>query len=153
MAEQTRVTLDAFIAEHGIMMTAEPADSNPNTEPGDWARDAHHWICVFKKPGDGRRSMRVPFSQGSAHTEPPTAAEVLNCLALDASGYANAQSFEDWCVEYGYDTDSRKAERTYKAVERQADKLARFAGVGVSASRFGSVDFTRKTKGLNDHGK
>ena len=72
--------------------------------------------------------MRVPFSQGSAHTQEPTASDVLECLASDASGVDNAQSFDDWCAEYGYDNDSRKAEKTYKTCQRQADNLRNFLG-------------------------
>jgi hypothetical protein len=44
---------------------------------------------------------------------------------LDASG---ADTFEDWCAEYGYDTDSRKAEHIYKTVRKQTVELAGFLG-------------------------
>jgi hypothetical protein len=33
---------------------------------------------------------------------------------------------EDWCGELGYDPDSRRAERTFKAIEQQTEKLRRF---------------------------
>jgi len=58
----------------------------------------------------------------------PDAAHVLDCLASDASSYENAQSFEDWASEFGYDTDSRKAERIYRIVKRQAEQLKRTLG-------------------------
>jgi hypothetical protein len=41
----------------------------------------------------------------------PTAYDVIACLTKYDVG-----SFEDFCSEYGYDTDSRKAEKTYNAV-------------------------------------
>lgn len=72
--------------------------------------------------------MVVYFSMGSAHHGEPALADVLNSLALDASGYENAQGFEDWANEYGYDTDSRKAERTYKVCQRQSERLREFLG-------------------------
>jgi hypothetical protein len=72
--------------------------------------------------------MVVPFGMGSANTEEPDAADVLNCLASDASGYENARSFEEWASELGFDADSRKAERTYREVERQAQQLRAFLG-------------------------
>lgn len=119
-------TLKQFIRQHKIRMTAEWADSNPNMMTDEnWSRSATHYRCVLRC---GKRQMTVPFSQGSAHTKEPSAEDVLNCLASDAAGYENARSFEDWCSEYGYDTDSRKAEKTFKTIERQATDLARLLG-------------------------
>jgi hypothetical protein len=112
------MNLSDFITEHDITATVEPAASNPNMT--DWDRDASHWLVTLQVAD---RSMAVPFSQGSAHTEPPTAADVLESLASDSAGYINAGSFEDWADEYGYDTDSRKAFGTYEAIGVQAAEL------------------------------
>lgn len=49
---------------------------------------------------------------------PPTAYDILTVLTKYEVG-----TFEDFCSNYGYDEDSRSAERTYKAV------LKEFAGV------------------------
>jgi hypothetical protein len=65
---------------------------------------------------------------GPALIGTPKLADVLDCLASDAAGFENAQSFEDWAAEYGYDTDSRKAEKVYRTVERQAKQLRRVLG-------------------------
>lgn len=43
----------------------------------------------------------------------PTAGSVLYSLLLDASGAD--ENFFDWCANYGYDSDSRKALATYEA--------------------------------------
>ena len=43
----------------------------------------------------------------------PTAGSVLYSLLLDASGAD--ENFYDWCDNYGYDSDSRKALATYEA--------------------------------------
>ena len=43
---------------------------------------------------------------------------VLSCIASDYHAYVG--SFEDFCSEFGYDEDSRKAEKTYFAVQKQA---------------------------------
>ena len=91
----------------------------------DMGPSSRHFLVTLRS---GRFSMRVPFSQGSAHTSEPTAADVLDCLASDAAGYENSKSFEDWCGEYGYNTDSRKAHRIFKVVERQAAKLQSLLG-------------------------
>lgn len=55
--------------------------------------------------------------------KPPHAADVLHSVVMDSS--ACEQSFSDWCGEYGYDTDSRKALATYEACQQNADKLKR----------------------------
>ena len=75
-----------------------------------------------------RRKMTVPYFTGSAITREPDAADVLDCLLSDASGYDAARGFEDWCADYGYDTDSRSAEHTYQQIERQSKKLRVFLG-------------------------
>ena len=120
-------TLAQLIAEHGIRMTCEYADRNPNmSTDGDWHLSASHWKCTFRNKA-GRR-MTCYFSQGSAHVGEPKLSSVLDCLASDAAGIDNARGFEDWVSEYGYDTDSRKAERTYKVCEAQYAKLRQFMG-------------------------
>jgi hypothetical protein len=118
-------TIANFIADHGIRMTVKPRNSNPNMPDDGWAYTASHWTCTLHF---GRQRMAVAFSQGSAHFDPPKLADVLDCLASDASGLENARDFADWCAEYGYDTDSRKAERTYKAIKRQASRLKAVLG-------------------------
>lgn len=55
------------------------------------------------------------------------AADVLDCLLTDASG--TDQPFEDWAVDLGYSTDSRKAEATFHACRESAAKLRRWLGV------------------------
>jgi hypothetical protein len=62
-------------------------------------------------------------------THAPEAADVLDALALDASGYDNAGSFEEWADEYGYDADSLR-------VGKQTDDLRRFMGSDYDALVF-----------------
>ena len=115
-------TLNQFIASHKITCTADYADSNPNMAD-DWP--ANHYRCVLKM---GKRRMTVPFSMGLGLTAEPGADDVLDALASDAAGVENAGSFEDWCGEYGYEIDSRKAERIFKVCQRQAIALKKFLG-------------------------
>ena len=64
----------------------------------------------------------------------PSAASVLHCLLSDAT--ACEQSFRDWCSDYGYDEDSRKAEATYRACQEAGDKLRKiFTGQQVRELR------------------
>jgi len=49
----------------------------------------------------------------------PNAYDILTCLTKYDPG-----SFADFCSEYGYDEDSRTAERTYRAVVEEFTKLS-----------------------------
>lgn len=57
----------------------------------------------------------------------PSIGDVMQSLARDADAI-DAASFEDWAAEYGYDTDSREAERIYRACLEIGTKLR--AGLG-----------------------
>lgn len=121
--EKERVKLQDFIGNTGIVAKVKRVESNPNMQ--DMGNGARHFIVTLKA---GRFSMRVPFSQGSAHTVDPTAADVLDCLAMDASSIENARNFEEWAGDLGYEADSRKAHRSYTICMRQAAKLRAMLG-------------------------
>lgn len=60
---------------------------------------------------------------------PPTIEDVLDTLALDASSYDNARDFAGWAADFfGYDSDSIKAEKTYKAVGEESRRLLQLLG-------------------------
>lgn len=116
-------SLQAFLNANKVRFSADWADENPHLN--GMPAGSSHYKCTIKS---GSRQMTVFFSQGPAVCREPTAKSVLSCLAMDASGYENAGSFEDWCAEYGYDTDSRRAEKTYRAIEKQSADLLRVFG-------------------------
>lgn len=126
-------TFQDFVSEHGITLTAKLTDRNPITDfEGD------HWRVTLRRPIP-QRQMTLTFSKGYGHRgAEPTAAEVLECLASDASGAD--QSFKDWAGDYGYDIDSRKAERIYKAVAAQTRKLGRFLGASALTELLDDVE-------------
>lgn len=127
--EKPTMTIQDFIAKHHITSSFEPAESNPNMEQDKWAKEANHYLVTLLQGTDGMTvSMTVPYSMGKAHKDGPTAADVLSCLTLDAQSVHGGRDFEDWAQEYGYDTDSRKAERTYQTVCKQTESLRRFLG-------------------------
>lgn len=55
----------------------------------------------------------------------PEMDDVMHSLLLDGAAYFDAFSFEEWCAEYGYDTDSRKAESIYRHCDDTGRSLAR----------------------------
>lgn len=96
---------------------------------GDWPADAHHYRVRFTRNGNG--VFTTEFHQGSAHTEEPTAAEVLHCLFADAQSVLDFD-FEEWIEEYGYaDEPLReygKYREMYKACEETNRDLHRLFG-------------------------
>ncbi len=81
--------------------------------------------------------MTVTYSMGSAHKQPPTALDVLGSLFSDAScvGDAPGQDFYQFCDELGYDQDSRKTEKTYKACQSISVRLHKLLGSDHEALR------------------
>lgn len=64
--------------------------------------------------------MNLQYDFGSVRADriimpkPPTAYSVLSCLTKYDPG-----SFEDFCDDFGYDTDSKTADRVYAAVKEE----------------------------------
>jgi hypothetical protein len=119
------MTLQAFARKHRLRMTADLTDRNPHMADEEWARTAMHWKCTLQR---GRLRMTVFFSQGPAVAREPTLEDVLDSLGSEAAGYLNADSFESWAGEFGYDPDSRRAERTYRAIGEEVEDLRRLLG-------------------------
>lgn len=75
-------------------------------------------------------TLRTPASQytfkfgqsikNSDQATPPRPYDIFACFTKYDTG-----TFENFCDEFGYDNDSRAAERTYKAVCRQYNALCR----------------------------
>jgi hypothetical protein len=120
-------TLGQFIKDNRIKVSCcEMVGENPNCP--DWTDAYHYKVTLSSRVESSRRQMTVYFSMGYAHNNEPTAADILDCLASDAASVDNARSFEEWAADYGYDTDSRKAEKIFRACEAQAAKLSAFLG-------------------------
>jgi|SRR5215471_1119910 len=86
-----------------------------------------HYAYTVRLSFEGR-TLESPWSQGTALLDPPTASDVLQAMLSEAFGIDDADGFEDWASSFGYDPDSRKAERLYNACAEQSDKLRAFLG-------------------------
>lgn len=93
------------------------------TKRDDWECDA--WRVSFGKfttdyfTGIGHRKQKNKYMPPKPVT--PTAASVLYCLFSDAE--ACEMSYQDWCDNFGYDSDSIKALNTYRACEATGHEL------------------------------
>lgn len=75
--------------------------------PADW-QTSHTVFCTNLRNA-WFRDGRAPIA--------PSVADVVSCLLSDCSSASN-DTFESFCSEFGYDTDSRKALKTYKACQK-----------------------------------
>jgi hypothetical protein len=94
----------------------------------EWATGSHHWRVTLNRIDEKNKSvarMTVPYHQGSAHTKAPTIADVLGSLRMDANC---PDSFKDFCSEFGYYTDSRKAEKIWKACQSIKLRMRKLLG-------------------------
>lgn len=61
-----------------------------------------------------------PKTHMTRHTPIPQLRDVLYALSVDSSFFG---SFEDWCGDFGFDTDSQKALKMYEACMKTRHKL------------------------------
>lgn len=93
----------------------------------NWQETADKWLITI-----GGEAFDYYTGVGlRKHGKPnrPSLGDVLYALVMDAS--AQGEDFEDWCYNFGYDTDSRKALELYLACQNIAVKL-RKAGVVIN---------------------
>ena len=93
------------------------------SEQDDWQRAAHGYRCSLTYQ---RRRYSFDYWMGRALTREPTALDCLDSLLSDAQ--AGESSFDDFCANFGYDADSRKAERLHKRCGRIAKAMRRLLG-------------------------
>lgn len=123
-------------------------------ESDDWQETAHKWMVSIngqsfdyytgvahreKKKGYAGQNpgghtyeqlSRMNLTQRGFDTllilskaKPPSLDDVLHALCLDAE--AAIVTFREWCDNFGYDTDSRKALNIYEQCQDAHDKLIR----------------------------
>ena len=97
-----------------------------------YAQHDRHWLK--------KNLHQLNFDKFIAITKPtpPSLDDVLYSLVTDSRALDTC--FIDWCADFGYDTDSRKAESIYRACQENAFKL-RKAGVDINAERERLADY------------
>lgn len=82
-------------------------------------------IDLWDSP-EGMITTEMAAKKGLLVPVDPKVEDVLACLFCDASS-AN-ETFEDWCSNYGYDTDSIKALDTYLQCQKSRKDLIKMLG-------------------------
>lgn len=89
-----------------------------------WRNGSNHYANKYKVTiKRNKKQMTVIFTDSIANyynCKEPTAYDILACLTK-----YDPYSFEDFCAEYGYDVDSRKAYNTYLAVQKEYNNVQR----------------------------
>ena len=99
---------------------------NGNKQEFEYHTGLGHRQCVKPRPfgwGNYSAVQRKRWVHENERPASPFAGAVLHCLLLDMS-CAN-DTFEEWCSNLGYDTDSRKALQTYLSCQENGTKLRR----------------------------
>jgi hypothetical protein len=115
-----------ILEEMGVTIRAARIDAR--TDSGsEWQADASHWRVNIRRNGE---SFDIEYSQGSAFQgATPNDTDVFNSLLLDTSEI-DGTDFEEWCGNYGYDTDSRRAERMFNACKKTYENMRRLFSDG-----------------------
>jgi len=116
MSEYTKQA-DNFLKKTGTKMIATEIGYDKYFPDDKESR----YIFRVKLTRKNRGSYSFKFGQ-SIHdgSTPPSNYDVLTCLTKYDVG-----TFEDFCGEFGYDTDSRKAEKLYKNVVKEYNNVKR----------------------------
>ena len=80
---------------------------------------------VFKlRLSRNSKSYTFEFGQSIANdSKEPAIYDILSCLVK-----SDPETFDNFCADFGYDIDSRKAEETYKAVCKEYKAVERLFG-------------------------
>jgi len=87
---------------------------------GNWEIKENHGVAL--KTADNLPAGEYPHNSRWRRKKriSPTAYDILSALTK-----TNPGTFEDFCSVFGYDTDSRKAKKTYNAVMKEYLNLAK----------------------------
>lgn len=106
-----------------VQLLAEREPLTTEDKRDEWKRKAKRWSITLAYQG---RQYDLPFFQGAGIKTDPGSSSVLECILSDAS--AGEETFDNFCSEFGYDTDSRKAYATWQACQGINKNMRRLLG-------------------------
>lgn len=128
-----------FLASNGLKLRATLSDTKaPAWIKGEkhghhyrvqiWREGRTHWNATDKpaKVVPSPRRLTFDFWGSIADAESgkaPTPYDIIACISSDAY---TPETFEDWCSEYGYDSDSLNALQTFRRCNAFAKRLRAF---------------------------
>lgn len=130
------MTIQEFINQNYIVSTITRVPFRTDINDKDWGKSAKHYAFrIYITEGDkyttpDKTPLRGYYSQGSGIKTNPKTVDVLNAVVMDSMGI-NGTSFELWCGDFGYETDSRKAYATYHACLKESQQLKELLGLSL----------------------
>lgn len=111
-----------FATKHGIELIINSHEYKKHFQ--DDKQERYVFNCTLKCNG---KRFTFDFGQSiQAGGAEPTMYDVLTCLEKYEVG-----TFDDFCSNYGYDNDSIKAHKVYKAVAREYKNMLRVFGESI----------------------
>jgi len=113
----------------------------------DYHTGIGHRTLQKRFPGCAQHCLRITYRDKNkqnkdilkyTNARTPEIDDVLFSLVMDS--HAAEMTFAEWCGEFGYDTDSRKALATYEACQNTYHVLRR-AGIDVEEAREAFADY------------
>ena len=101
-----------------------------------WLANSEERNCLKHNYHDKRKQIK--HIERATSVKLPGIDDILYCLVLDAA--AAEMSFEDWCSDYGYDTDSRKALHTFLDCQKMA-KVLTDVGIDIEEAQEAFQDY------------
>jgi hypothetical protein len=134
-----------FLEKHGVKMTVKLLYNGPYFDDEKENRDIYQitlersgkkpWSFRFGQSLNNSRQERRTHEgweerrKREAKVKAPSAYDVLSVLEKYDPG-----TFSEFCAEFGYDTDSRKAEKVYFAIQEEYSNLRQmFSGAEINA--------------------
>lgn len=118
LTEKSYYNKGAYLIANELGLTMKVGDSEYKKHfPSD--KDSRYVFKITLKKGGKQFSFNFGQSISEGSNE-PTLYSVLTCLQKYDIG-----SFENFCDDFGYDYDSRTAEKTYKAVVKEFEGMQR----------------------------
>ena len=116
-----------FLRKHGIKFSAKPTDSGNCPQ---WRENCDHihgdeHRARFSREGKSFSVLFWNSYEDARRGHQVEAYDVLSCLQkYDPGDFSEFCS--EFCSEYGYDEDSRRDEKTWRAVVREWRKVEKF---------------------------
>jgi len=120
MSSFTIKRINQHLAAMGITFEKVKVPARTDNLMEDMPEGTNHFHVTI---GHACEAYSFYYSQGPAHKGLPENADIMYSLIMGIS--SSDECFEDWCSNYGYDTDSRKAFKIYQAVIEAAANMRR----------------------------
>lgn len=89
----------------------------------EWDQECRHAKFKIRFSRNGKQWTLDFYQSRTAGKKEPSIYDVLACLQKSEPG-----NFEQFCSEYGWDSDSRRSERIWKDVKREYKNVVRLFG-------------------------